>query len=179
MTTPNAWLYRPREFAILRKMGLLLALIALTTLAPQDGRAPAPSAQSAPPAKQLPSCVFEGGAALIERKADLPAEASSELDRLFAQIGGIAEAGQFYESSDVQMTKGPKARFIRAYHVGDLWFVWFERGGIGVSSYTLALAPSLEDASGRKVLKMAPGSSFQGDLCAGSKAFIAGARSGG
>lgn len=113
----------------------------------------------------------------MERKADLPPQAASELERLFRPIHGIAEAGEYFERTDVISNKAPQARFIRAYHVRDIWFVWYERGGIVLSTSTLALVPMTAGATGDKVLRYAAGSGFRGDLCAGSKAFIAGARS--
>jgi hypothetical protein len=153
--------------------------IALTVITAQNGSAAALGDRRASSSHNLPPCAFDGGAVLVERKGDLPTEASLEIERLFAPIGGIAEAGTFFESSDAATTDAPSARFIRAYHIGDVWIIWFERGGVGLSAHTVALEPETDESTGKQVLRAAPGSSFQGDLCAGSKAFVAGARSAG
>lgn len=158
---------------------IILFALSLASLTWQDGYAAAPSNAATPDRPKLPACSFDGGAALVERKSAMPPEALSEVERLFAPIGGIADKDEFFEASDAPTTKAPTARFIRAYHVRDIWIVWFERGGIGLSSQTVALVPTLDPTSRRMVLRAAGGSSFQGNLCAGSKAFLAGARSAG
>lgn len=124
-------------------------------------------------------CKFEQRAILVERKSELPPEALLELTRLFAPIGGIADAGEFFESSDAATSNAPTARFIRAYFVQNTWFIWFERGGVALTRSTVALTETHGEKTGTTVLRAAPGSHFSGDLCAGSNAFLSGARSAG
>ena len=124
-------------------------------------------------------CKFRKRAILVERKSDLPPAALLELTRLFVSIGGIADAGEFFESSDAPTSNAPTARFIRAYFVQSTWFIWFERGGIALTRSTVALTETRDDKTGPTVLRATPGSHFVGDLCAGSNAFLSGARSAG
>jgi hypothetical protein len=137
------------------------------------------SARDWPKASSVPPCVFEGGATLAKSKSDLPPEALSELTRLFAPIGGLADTNEFFNASDVVTKTAPRARFIRAYHVRNIWIVWFERGGIALDRSTVALLPTADQGSTRTMFRATGGSSFHGNLCAGSKAFLNGARSGG
>ncbi|MBO9621762.1 MAG: hypothetical protein J7500_03525 [Sphingomonas sp.] len=136
--------------------------------------------QQAPPIPPMPNlspCAFERPARLVERKDALPAEAIQELDRLFRSNKGIAEAGAYFEASDsIQIPDAPRSRFLRAYLVGDTWFIWFETGGIGLSRQVVALQPRRRD-DGVVQLYAVPGSLFSGDLCAAGKAFLAGVRS--
>ncbi|TGX54718.1 hypothetical protein E5A73_04465 [Sphingomonas gei] len=65
---------------------------------------------------------------------------------------------------------------MRAYRVGAIWFVWYEVGGIALQRNVVALMPQRGD-DGRTALRLAAGSHFSGDLCAASRAFLAGVRS--
>jgi len=132
-----------------------------------------------PDTPEPPACSFERSATLVTRKTDLPAAAIAELDRLFETAHGIAEASDYFEVTDsVSVSDAPRARFLRAYGVGELWFVWFERGGIGLSRHVFALGPRRGD-DGKIGLHALPGSYFAGDLCAASRAYLAGVRSAG
>ncbi len=145
--------------------------------AAQDARAePASPDRPIPAMPSFPPCSL-AGATLVEHKTDLPADARTELDRLFAPIHGIADAGTFFNSTDVTTDDSPQARFLRAYHVQNIWFVWYERGGIGLERLVIALAPANE--TGKVVLRAQPGSNFVGNLCAGMKGYLSGARSAG
>ncbi|AQR74484.1 hypothetical protein [Sphingomonas sp. LM7] len=127
----------------------------------------------------FPACSFDQTAKLVERKTDLPATAAAELERFFQGTQGIAEAGDYFESTDnIRFSDAPRARFVRAYGVGKFWFVWFERGGIGLSRQVVALGPWRGD-DGKIGLYTLPGSHFSGDLCAASKAYLAGVRNAG
>jgi len=131
-----------------------------------------------PPMPDLPACTFDRPARLVTRKADLPADARAELDRLFQASAGIAEANAFFESTDSITTNAPHHRFLRAYRIDDAWLIWFESGGIVLSRAMLALRP-LRGDDGRIGLHADPGSHFSGDLCASSRAYLMGARSAG
>jgi hypothetical protein len=72
----------------------------------------------------------------------------------------------------------PQRRFVRAYFVRDVWLIWYEQGGFGYELRTLALTRGFGDQRGR-TFRATPGSSFTGDLCVASKAFLAGVRSSG
>ncbi len=143
----------------------------------QDARtAPVLPDRPIPPMPLFAPCSLEG-AALVEHKTDLPAGARTELDRFFTPIHGIADAGEFFNSTDVITDNSPQSRFLRAYNVRDIWFIWYERGGIGLERSIIALAPANE--AGKAVLRAQPGSNFVGNLCADMKAYLAGARSAG
>jgi hypothetical protein len=132
-----------------------------------------------PAMPEFPACSFDRPAKLAERKTDLPAAVIAELERLFRSAHGIAETGDYFEATDnIRFSDAPRARFIRAYGVGAYWFVWFERGGIGLSQHVVALGPWRGD-DGKIGLYALPGSFFSGDLCAASKAYLGGVRSAG
>ena len=151
-------------------------ILSLALVVASLGAQPTPS-PSAPPMPQYPPCDFGQPARLVERMAALPAPVRAELERLFATANGIAEAGAFFESSDAYSGNPPTARFIRAYFVADTWFVWFERGGIGVERNVVALAETDDRDTRTRVVRAVPGSLISTNLCAGSKAFLTGARS--
>lgn len=136
-------------------------------------------AAAIPPMPDLPTCTFDRPATVVARKAELPPEAVAELDRLFKFNRGIVEAGLYFEASDsVLVPNAPRARFLRAYGVGEIWFIWYEVGGIGLQRNVIALMP-LRGDDGQIALRAAPGSNFSGDLCAASKGYLSGARSAG
>jgi hypothetical protein len=128
-----------------------------------------------PAVPDLRPCVLEHGSVQVRRKAVLPREVTIELDRLMADARGVAEAGEYFENTDAPVSSAPSARFIRAYHVRNVWFIWLERGGY----QTVALAPRHDATTGASTFRVVPGSHFVGDLCAGTKAFFLGARSAG
>lgn len=148
---------------------ILFALL----LASMNAATPMSATQHIPSAPNLAPCVLGRGAVLVHRKADLPKEAIRELDRLFVPARGLAEAGNYFENTDAPASGAPNARFIRAYHVRNMWFVWIERSG----RFTLTLAPQRDPATGGRVFRLVPGSQFVDNLCAGTKAFLSGARS--
>jgi len=124
----------------------------------------------------LPPCDFDQPALLVERMADLPPGAVAAFDAMFGDDRGTAEAGAYFESTDYIQTPAPRRRFIRAYRIGETWIIWYERGGIVLSEGMVALYPRSGD-DGVVALQVMPGSLFGGDLCASSKAYLAGARS--
>ena len=123
-----------------------------------------------------PPCTFDQPATLVERMADLPPGVMAAFDAMFGDDRGTAEAGAYFESTDYVQTPAPRRRFIRAYRIGEVWIIWYERGGIVLSEGMVALGPRYGD-NGVVALQGVPGSNFGGDLCASSKAFLAGARS--
>jgi hypothetical protein len=126
----------------------------------------------------LPTCELGDRVALVERLDQLPADARAGLQHGFAVAHGIAEVGAPFAASDSTPGNLPEARFIRAYRAGDTWMVWFERGGVGLGTHTVALGYRTDEAGNRSIGLM-PGGSFAGDLCAGTKAYFAGVRSAG
>ncbi|MBY0284281.1 MAG: hypothetical protein K2W81_09995 [Sphingomonas sp.] len=153
---------------------VILFAVSLASMNVQALASTAPTAaRPIPLAPNLGACVLGRGSVLIRRKTELPKEAVRELDRLFVQARGLAEAGEYFENTDAPLTNAPSARFIRAYHVDDVWFIWFERSG----RFTLALSPHHDEATGARVFRLVPGSQFVDNLCAGTKAFLSGARS--
>ncbi|MDV3458385.1 hypothetical protein RZN05_15410 [Sphingomonas sp. HF-S4] len=131
-----------------------------------------------PKMPELPTCSFEQSAKLVERKTDLPGDVSAEVERQFGFTKGIAEAGDYFESTDnIRFSDAPRARFLRAYSVGKTWLIWFEKGGSMASGPRLiALAPPSAGGSGPGEISAVPNSYFAGNLCAASRAFLAGVR---
>ncbi|MFZ5747052.1 MAG: hypothetical protein ACOY45_05265 [Pseudomonadota bacterium] len=154
---------------------------ALAILAVSGAAAPRDNAKTTPPTPpmpDLPACSRGASWQMVARKADLPPDVLAVLDTSFAQTHGIAEAGSDFEAGDSIVTDFPQARFLRAYRIGNQWFIWFERGGAGLSRYLLGIG-DVPAGSGRHETGVLPGSHFTGDLCAGMRACLAGARSAG
>jgi hypothetical protein len=163
------------------KMTLIALALVMASLAHPEGaveRKPGWPG-SAPAMPEFPECRFDRTARLVERLADLPAPVRSEMGRLFESAGGIADAGDYFEASDSAISNAPTARFLRAYFVQDSWLIWFERGGVGLGRHMMAMAERRDDKTGGLVMRTVPGSHFATDLCAGSKAYLMGARSAG
>lgn len=135
----------------------------------------APARPAVPPRPDLPPCSFAGPAQQVDTLAALPAQVRAELLRALAAGGGLAEAGEAFTRTDVVHDRSlPRRRFARAYLTGDTWFVWFEQGGFAYNLTMVALVRPRGAASGYRAV---PGSRFTGNLCAASRAFLAGARS--
>ncbi len=138
----------------------------------------APAALRPPEMPSIAPCVFDEPDLRVERKSGLPPEVLAGVAKAFAPIG-IADVGEYFESTDVISGKYPQARFLRAYLVRDTWFLWYERGGIALSRFSIAFV-QMRDANTRiMVWAPAPGSLFVDNLCAGTKAYLAGVRSAG
>lgn len=131
-----------------------------------------------PAMPEFPACSFEQSAKVAARKTDLPAAALAEVEGFLQGTQGIAAGDYFDSSGSFRISDTPRARFVRAYGVGKLWFVWFERGGIGLSRQVVALGPGHGD-DGEIGLYALPGSHFSADLCAASEACLARVRSAG
>lgn len=107
----------------------------------------------------------------------LPKEIQSELSRFFGPAGGLVDAnGAFNRTDVIDDPKVPQRRFVRAYFVQNTWLIWYEHGGFGYHLHTLALTRWPGGRSDQANYRATPESSFTGDLCVGSKAFLAGAR---
>jgi hypothetical protein len=141
----------------------LLMLAQATSLPPETWKE-----RNHPDMPSLPACALGAGVPVIERMADLPPTVAAELVRFFAP-DIISEADGPFNSTDVIGGNVPTRRFIRAYHVGSDWIVWYELGGGRVAGpRTIAL----HDRNARKTMMVAPGTTFAGDLCAASKAIV-------
>lgn len=132
----------------------------------------------APP--NLPACTFDMPARRVDKLSDLPGPIRAEVNRFFsAASGGLAEAGtRFIPTDYIDDPTVPRRRFIRAYFVRDVWFIWYEQGGFASNYMMVALTRQAAEEGPARHLAM-PGSRFVGNLCAGSKAFLNGARSAG
>lgn len=125
-----------------------------------------------------PECAFEGGATRFDSLAALPEHVRAAIGRLFEPWKGMADAGVPYRWGDVFSSTDPmpRTRFVRAYRAGGTWFLWYDAGGFGIMRQTLALVEERDPHTDQMRAGGLPGSRFSGDLCAGSKAFLAGAR---
>jgi hypothetical protein len=75
------------------------------------------------PMPKLPRCSIAGGATETRRMTDLPPPVRTALQG--AVRDRIAEAGAPFNNSDViTLDSPPRTRFLRAYHLRDLWLVW-------------------------------------------------------
>lgn len=126
----------------------------------------------------LPACELHGSVNPVTRMADLPADVAMELHRFFGPAGGLSDADGLFNSTDVIGDDVPGRRFIRAYHVGGNWVIWYERGGFIHNNRTIALR-SQRERQGRTLQWTAePATTFVGDLCAATKAIASGVRTG-
>lgn len=103
----------------------------------------------------------------------LPAPVRSELLSFFAPDRGIADAGESYNSTDVITGSVPGRRFLRAYRAGPTWIVWYESGGLMTMHHVIAIR-SEASSRGQVAYRVQPGTSLGGNLCAASKAILAG-----
>src|SRR5262249_41915165 len=109
----------------------------------------------APPAIAAPAssantthCTFAAGITEVARYADVPAP-------IREMIGPMAERGGAWQPTDSVTPTAPMLfrRLLRAGHRGDVWFVWYERGGIaywwqaGVFRMEAGKARTLADVS--------------------------------
>ena len=126
---------------------------------------------------EAPACVFTKPSKEVASLNDLPVQVRWEVMRFFTAGGGIADVDGEYNSTDfIDDGSVPRRRFIRAYLTEDVWLIWYERGGIIRGGNTLALTRQRDGDGVATIFRATPGSGFSGDLCAGSKAFLSGAR---
>ena len=57
-----------------------------------------------------------------------------------SKTGGMAGRGEFFNVTDSVSRPAPFHRFIRAGHAGDMWLLWYERGGIAYGKDLAVLA---------------------------------------
>lgn len=140
----------------------LLMLAQVTPLPPETWKE-----RNHPDMPSLPACDLGAGMPVIERMADLPLIVTAELTRFFAP-DVISEADGPFNSTEVIGGNVPTRRFVRAYHIGSDWIVWYELGGRVARPRTIAL----HDRNAQKTMTVTPGKTFAGDLRAASKAIV-------
>lgn len=152
-------------------MHRLLPSIALLTALPCAAQEITPGGGAA--------CDLGSGTTMVERLDALPAPLAQRVKAFFAPVGGIAEAGAAYNATDVVDTRLPARRFVRAYHAGGLWVLWYARGGGIVSMrLTLAFHPDPQPGAPDGYAPM-PGTTLAGDdQCLATRAVLGGVRSG-
>lgn len=151
--------------------------VMLAQVAPTQG--PAWQERHFPPALVVPACAFERPAREVRLLRALPAQVQAELSRFFGRGGGLADVdGEFNATDVIDDRKVPQRRFIRAYLTDDVWFIWFEQGGLARHVSLVALRRGNQQAGSPADYRVAPNSYFSGNLCAASKAFLAGAWAG-
>jgi hypothetical protein len=78
-------------------------------------------------------CGFHHRVSEVDRFSLLPASLKRFLLAKFPAgemvSGGMAERGAFFNKFDALQRYAPTARFIRAGHVRQVWFIWYESGG--------------------------------------------------
>lgn len=152
---------------------LLAALILQATALPAETW----KERNHPDMPRLPICNFRSKAH-TNKIIDLPKEVSSELARFFKPAGGLSESNGPFNSTDVVDGRVPSRRFLRAYPIGSIWVVWYEHGGFSHNIQTIALVKQANDHSNGASLRVQGGTTFGGDLCAATKAIVAGVRTG-
>lgn len=125
----------------------------------------------------IPACK-RGRQGSSDKIAKLPKDVSDELKRFFGPDGGLSEANGPFNSTDVHDGRVPSRRFLRAYHIGKTWVVWYEHGGFFHNLQTIALAPRPGSNSTSEPLRIQPGTTFFGNLCAATTAIVGGVRTG-
>jgi hypothetical protein len=125
----------------------------------------------------LPACDL-GGGPIVTRMGDLPPPVSAELKR-FVGPGPISDADGPFNSTDVVGDGVPQRRFLRAYPTANIWIIWFEVGGNVAGPRTIALYRDARSPASSPIFQARPGTMFAGDLCAASKAILAGVVTGG
>ncbi len=114
----------------------------------------------------------------VSKFSKLPVAVRVELNRFFGPVGGLSEADGPFNSSDVVNGKVPSRRFIKAYHLGNAWVIWYERGGFFHNLQTIELASQANDRDKGNTLRVQPATTFIGDLCTATKAIVGGVRTG-
>ncbi len=129
-----------------------------------------------PDVPAVPACRLGPGRP-IGRIVDLPGDVQAELRRFYGPVGGMSDAGGMFNPTDVIDRSVPTRRFVRAYHVGSTWIIWYESGGGYHDLQTIALRPRPSDGGKGMTLTVEPGTSFTGNLCAASKGMLRGVKS--
>ena len=134
----------------MKYLGALLALLLTASAA----------AASEEPSSPNFTCKLAHAATMYDSLKQLPPLLASALRE---KIGPMADRGEFFNATDVIIKPGPGRRFIRAGHVRDTWFVWYEQGGI---AYFHAIVMFGSDGrGGLEVIREYQGS-WNDNLCA-------------
>jgi len=113
------------------------------------------------------ACEIASDVQLFDRVSDMPDRIQQDV----ALLGPMAEAGQLYNFSDgIEDATLPFQRFVRGGRKGDLWFVWYEHGGISHSDIVLGWLPNVSAEEPRLVL----GATLTGNPCAAIDAVLSG-----
>jgi hypothetical protein len=154
-------------------ISLLGAILQIAALGPEVWKE-----RNHPEEPVLQPCELGKATTITHTFAELPGDVALELARFFDTTPAMSDKGGLFNSTDVVDGNVPPRRFLRAYQRGDYWVIWYERGG-GLASgpRTIALRRSSEQGSQAIRFDVAPGTSFTADLCAATKATLAGVRS--
>jgi len=104
---------------------------------------------------------------LFDRISDMPVKIQQDV----ALLGPMVEAGQPYNFSDaVEDGALPFQRFVRGGRKGEVWFVWYEQGGMTHSDHVLGWFPYVSAPEPSLVL----GTALSGNPCAAIDAVLSG-----
>lgn len=107
---------------------------------------------------------------MVERLADLPAPLRAYFEE---REMSLADAGQPFQSTDlVSYPPLPTRSFVRAYHDGDRWAVWFEHGGRGFHWHIAGFRISRTSPAKARAV-----GDLSGEACAATKAILGGVES--
>ena len=112
------------------------------------------------------------GSEVFDRLANLPNDVRDRLVGTFDD--GFAEVGSAFDSTDLDYAGQPSRRFLRAYHLGTQWMIWYEHGGWGYHWHAIGMR-KWPDARPVKLDRTAKYDGGDAGLCAASKAYFAGA----
>jgi hypothetical protein len=121
------------------------------------------------PMPLLAPCRLNQPAEMIASRRELPAALNAGLSRLFARDGGLSDAGEPFNPSDVITdTTPPQRRFLRAYHAGHHWIIWYEHGGLGYHLHAIGFRQSGD------IFQAVPRERFVDDPCKASNVILSG-----
>lgn len=126
-----------------------------------------------PDMPSLPACDLGKGTRLARSIAELPREVAAEIMRVFG-TDGLSDAGGPFNSTDVIDGPVPRRRFIRAYVFQDRSIIWFQTGGFAGGPRTISVIRRYSTTADKARFQTIPGTVFGGNLCAASKAIMAG-----
>jgi hypothetical protein len=124
----------------------------------------------------LPPCELGAGTSVVDRLMALPVEVADGLSR-FLGPKPMSDAGGPFNGTDVVGEGVPQRRFLRAYGTGRRWVIWYELGGMAGGPRTLALRREAARHGQPARYHAVPGTVLAGDLCAATRAIMAGVRS--
>lgn len=148
---------------------LLPLIVALQISSPPHENSANLSVYQAP---SVAECAI-AGSKVVYRLADLPDDVRAQLVGAFDD--GFAEVETAFDATDVDSPGRPHRRFIRAYQSGTQWMIWYEHGGRGYHWHAVGMRKQSES----RPISLDRNAKYVGgdaSLCAGSKAYFAGAR---